>query len=30
MSAIPDSIILVVLGLLFLALCALPNQRRRT
>jgi hypothetical protein len=28
-DAMPDSIVLVVLGLLFLALCALSNQRRR-
>lgn len=26
----PDSVVFVVLGLLFLALCAISNQRRRT
>jgi len=28
-DAAPDSVVLLVLGLLFLALCAISNQRRR-
>jgi hypothetical protein len=29
-DAMPDSVTLVVLGLLFLALCAIANQRNRS
>lgn len=29
-DAMPDSVTLLVLGLLVLALCAISNQRRRT